>query len=127
MAPSSESGAPAQRDAPNMSELRAEALDVLSDAMCWQVSEARWGEITRALEAMVAALEGGDAAALAVATVDLELAGPLRITPIGPAIGPTSAVRDLLNELVHSLGDVTPRRPDGSGEAGAGDADASSS
>jgi hypothetical protein len=127
MAPSGESGASAQWDAPNMSELRAEALDVLSDAMFWQVSEARWGEITRALEAMVAALESGDAAALAVATVDLELAGPLRIIPIGPAIGPTSAARDLLNELVHSLGDVTPGRPAGPGQAGAGDADASGS
>jgi hypothetical protein len=127
MAPSNESPGFAQQVPSNMSELRAEALDVLSDAMFWQVSEARWAEITRALEAMVAALESGDAAALAAATVDVEVAGPLRITPIGPAIGPTPAAQDLLNQLVHSLGHVRAGRMDEPGEAGAGDADTSGS
>lgn len=117
MAPSSEPGAP------NLGELRAEALDVLSDAMFWRVSQARWGEITRVLKAMTAALDSGDAAALAAAILDLELAGPLRITPIGPAVGPTATALDLLNDLVHTLGGVPPGRPDTPG--GAGDASGS--
>jgi hypothetical protein len=125
MAPLSEPDASAHRDGPDLSELRAEALDVLSDVRFWQVSEARWGEITRALEAVKAAVENGDATALADATADLELAGPLRITPIGPAIGPTPAARDLLDDLVHSLGQVTAGRLNESAEAGAGNADAS--
>ena len=77
---------------------------------------------------MDAALTSGDMDELAAATADLELAGPLRIIPIGPAVGPTPAARDLLNKLVHSLGDVAAGRQVGDSEnAGAGNADTSDS
>lgn len=102
-------------------QVQAEALDVLSEALLWQLSESRWQKIEPVLAAMAAALQSGDTDALAAATADLELAGPLRITPIGRAVGPTPPVRDLLNKLVHALGGVTAGGP--SPEPAEGEAD----
>lgn len=111
-----------------MREIRAEALDVVTDALQWQLAEERWQKIEHILTAMDGALESGDPDALATATADLELAGPVRIILIGPSAGPTPAARDLLNKMVHSLGGVTAREPEDpeqeAGHAGAGDADA---
>jgi hypothetical protein len=104
MAPSGESGVPERSSSGIIAETRAEALDVLSDALQWQLSEARWRAIEQILITMNAAMETGDMAALAAATADLELAGPLRIIPIGPPpAGPTREARYLLNKLVHAL------------------------
>jgi hypothetical protein len=120
----SESDAPSRWNSGEIDEIRSEALAALSDAFSWKLAEARWQEIHRVLAVMAAALESGDLDALATATAHLELAGPLRIVPIGPAMGPTPAVRDLLNELVHTLGGVTAARPPQEpGDAGAANAD----
>ena len=88
--------------------VRAEALDVISDARSWRLAGTRWAAIEQVLAAMDAALAAGDVTALATATTDLELAGPVRITRIGadPVVPPPPAIRDRLNELVHSLGGV---------------------
>jgi hypothetical protein len=76
---------------------------------------------------MAAALEANDTEAFAAATADLELAGPVRIKPIGPAVGPTEEARDLLNKLVHALGGMTAEPPGQQpGAPGAGNADTSS-
>jgi hypothetical protein len=119
----SESGAPARRNSGEIEEIRSEALAALADAFSWKLADERWREIYRVLATMATALESGDTDTLAAATAHLELAGPLRIIPIGPATGPTPAVRDLLNKLVHALGGVTaagpPQEP---GDAGAADA-----
>jgi hypothetical protein len=124
MTSSDESNTPQRWDSGDIAEARTEALDVLSDACLWQLAEGRWQAIEQILIAMDAALAGGDLDALAAATADLELAGPLRIIPIGPAIGPTPAARDLLNKLVHVLGGVIAGRSAGESEdAGAGHAD----
>jgi len=128
MTPSGESDTPQRWDSGEITEVRTEALDVLSDALLWQLAEARWQEIEQILIAMDSARARGDIAALAGATADLELAGPLRIIPIGPAVGPTPVARDLLNKLVHCLGGVTAKGQAGeSGGAGAGHAGASRS
>jgi CATRA-associated small protein len=128
MPPSDESNAPQRWDSGGITEVRTEALDVLSDALFWQLAEARWQAIEQILIAMDAALARGDLDALAVATADLELAGPLRIVPIGPATGPTPVARDLLNKLVHVLGGVTAGGQAGESEdAGEGHADTSRS
>jgi hypothetical protein len=86
--------------------VRADALDVISDALSWQLADARWAAIEQILVTMDAALTAGSSVDLAAATTDLELAGPVRITRIGavPVVPPPPAVRDRLNQLVHSLG-----------------------
>jgi hypothetical protein len=90
--------------------VRDEALDVIKDALRWQLAEARWQAIEQILGAMDAALESGDPQAVSAATVELEMAGPLRITRIGgtPVVSPPPPVRDRLNRLVFSLGGTTP-------------------
>ena len=118
----SESGAPVQWNLGEIEEIRSDALAALSDAFSWKLADERWQGIYQILGAMTTALETGDADALEAATVSLELAGPLRIIPIGPALGPTPEVRDLLNTLVHALGGVTAARPQEPGDTGAADA-----
>lgn len=120
---------PERWDPSEVTQVRAEALDVLSDALLWQLAEPRWQAVEQILVALDAAVASGDIDALAAATADLELAGPLRIIPIGPPpAGPTPAARDLLNKLVHSLGGVTAARQEPEPQdTGAGDADASRS
>jgi len=106
MAPG-ESGLPEQPARGLAADIRADALDILADASQWRLAEPRWQVIEEILRAMNAALESGDTAALTAATADLELAGPLRIIPVGPPpAGPTPRVRDLLNKLVYSLDGV---------------------
>ena len=99
----------------DMADARAEALDVVLDALQWRLADARWQEIERVLAAMAAALDAGDPGALAAATADLELAGPLRLIRIGapPVVSPAPPIRDRLNQLVYSLGGVTPGQQPG--------------
>ena len=90
-------------------DVRAEALEVLGDALLWQLTDVRWQAIEQTLDAMRAAVAAGDPDALAAATLHLELAGPLRITRIGgsPAVSASQEIRDLLNHLVFALGGTT--------------------
>jgi hypothetical protein len=119
----SESDAPVRWNPGEIDEIRSEALAALSDAFSWKLADERWQEIYRVLATMAAAWESGDTEALETATARLELAGPLRIIPIGPATGPTPPVRDLLNKLVHALGGVTAAQsPQEPGDTGAADA-----
>jgi hypothetical protein len=107
-------------DLDDNAEIRGEALDALTDALRWKLADERWQEIHGLLATMAEALETGDVAALAEATTHLELAGPLRITPIGAASGPPREVRVLVADLVHTLGGVTAdQRPDEPGDTGA--------
>jgi hypothetical protein len=119
---------PAGTRSGNDFDARAEALDVVSDALQWRLTEARWQAIEPVLLAMNAALAAGDLHALEAAAADLGLAGPLRITRIGatPVVPPAPPIRDLLNRLVYSLGGI-PARPPESQDAGVDDDDTSRS
>jgi hypothetical protein len=105
---------PPSWDAGDVAGIRAEALDVLSDALQWRLADVRWQAIGQMLATMDAALAADDLTALSAATADLELAGPLRITRIGatPVVPPPAPVRDRLNRLVHSLGATSAAPPD---------------
>jgi hypothetical protein len=109
-------------------DVRAEAVVVISDALQWRLTAARWQAIEELLAAMDAALAADDLEALAAAITDLELAGPVRITRIGaaPAVPAPPQVRDRLNRLVNSLGGTSaPNRGESGQQTGEDDRDAS--
>jgi hypothetical protein len=101
-------GLPPHSDAIALAEARADALDVVSDVLQWQLHEMRWQPVEQILAAIEDALTADDTAALTAATANLELAGPVRLTRIGatPIVPPPATVRARLNRLVHSLGDA---------------------
>lgn len=95
----------------------AYALDVLFSVRDWTMTEARWLVIADLVGEVEAALSAGDAEALTAAATELELAGPVRLTPIGdiPVVTPPPPVLFRLNRLVFSLGGTTAG-PDGAGD-----------
>jgi hypothetical protein len=121
--------APPDWESGDVIDMRAEALDVVSDALEWRLAEARWEAVEQVLVVMDAALEAGDPDALAAATADLELAGPLRITRIGatPVVPPAPPIRDRLDRLVHSLGGGPAAQHQEDEDSGAGNDGASGS
>jgi hypothetical protein len=114
---------PPSWDTSDVADARAEALDVISDALQWRLADTRWQGIEQLLVAMGAALEADDLGALTAATVDLELAGPLRMTRIGatPVVPPPPPVRDRLNRLVYSLGGAQATQREAPEQAGSDD------
>jgi nucleoside phosphorylase len=94
--------------APLDPEAVADALAVLGDVSEWRLPAPRWDRVASILAAMA---EARDSAALLQATVDLELAGPTRFTPLGstPRVPPPPRVHTLRNHLVHSLSAMSPQ------------------
>jgi hypothetical protein len=82
-----------------------DAVLVLEDLLTLELSPARWEGIAGVLEALVTEVAAGDLNNLAEATIQLELAGPVRITRIGamPTEPPPPRVRERINQLIHSL------------------------
>ena len=100
-----------------------DALDVLGDALRWQLPAARWRQVDDAVLAMAEALARDDEEAFRRATSDLELAGPVRaVSAQQPAEDPeTVPVRERINEMIHTLtGPTAPARPQPDGPATAG-------
>jgi hypothetical protein len=88
-------------------EVLQEALQVVEDAIAWELSPAHWEAIEPLLDALASALRSGDEAALISATTDLQLYSPVRIITLGSksSVPPPPPVRYLLNTLVHSIDD----------------------
>jgi len=61
----------------------AAALEVLSESIGWLLPRPRWERVTEIVQLMDNAMSTGDPVALDNATVELERAGPVRITRIG--------------------------------------------
>ncbi|GGM40524.1 CATRA conflict system CASPASE/TPR repeat-associated protein [Dactylosporangium sucinum] len=89
----------------------ADALAVLGDVPEWRLPAERWPHITRLVQAMADAVAAGDSTALDAATARLEVASPIRVTPLGsePVVPPPSPLQLLQNHLYHALdGAVAP-------------------
>ena len=102
-------------------EQAREAAAVLRHVADWELAPSRWDLVDGLLDAMEAALDSGDAEALAAATADLELAGPVRIVRIGssqPSAAPP-LIRERVNQLIHNLS-MAPGYGVSSQESGAG-------
>lgn len=108
----------------DFAEVRHDALSVLPDVLSWRLSTARWEAIAGGVEALAAYLDLGDLAGAREIVIQLELAGPVRITRIGavPQEPPPPRVRERVNELIHRLsggeGLAAGSKP-GDGEVGA--------
>jgi CATRA-Associated Small Protein len=89
-------------------ELEDDAADVLSDALEWTLTPARWQGVQDVVARLEAALAAGDRDALRAAVCDLELLGPVRGASArsapqrepGPTPGP---LRERINELIHQI------------------------
>jgi hypothetical protein len=113
----------------DLAEVRRDALSVLRDMLGWRLSTARWEAIAGSVEALAAYLDLGDLAAARDIVIQLELAGPVRITRIGavPAQPPPPPVRERVNHLIHRLSGgesraATTKLDDGEEDTGAGGA-----
>lgn len=101
-----------------MADARAAALEVVSESVSWMLPELRWERVTEVVQLMDNALSAGDPVALDNATVELELAGPVRITRIGatPQVPPPPKVLERLTWTARQLaggsagGPSQPRR-----------------
>jgi hypothetical protein len=69
----------------DLARIRAEAIRALSQVPDWELTATKWEQLRGMLDTLAAAAGEADADAIALATTDLELAGPMRITPIGAA------------------------------------------
>jgi len=101
-------GEPAETSQSLDEELRQDALDVLQDVTRWNLPDTRWTSVADIVDALAAARDARNWAALRAAVYDLELAGPVRATRIGtdPVLVPApDPVREEINELIHALDD----------------------
>jgi hypothetical protein len=89
----------------DLEEARQDAVSVLQDMLSWRLSAARWDAIAGSVEALATYLDLGDLAAARDIVIQLELAGPVRITRIGavPSQPPPPPVRDRVNHLIYRL------------------------
>jgi hypothetical protein len=90
-------------------EVRRAALEVLSDVLEWLMPLTRWDQVAERVAAMERAVAADDLAALDDAVMELELAAPVRITPVGGGcpekVPVTKDVRERVNRLQHTLVD----------------------
>jgi hypothetical protein len=88
-------------------DLRSDVYDIVSDAVQWRLPGEDWPKIEALVDALYQSLRSGDPAAVKSAVIELELAAPLRITPIGgPPTDPASArLRRVAETIVHDLGE----------------------
>jgi hypothetical protein len=92
---------------PSAEEIRASAVAVLRHILRWELTEVRWNQVTETIDIAIAADASGDMDALQEATIQLEAAGPVRVTRIGatPQVPPPPPVRERVNNLIHALGE----------------------
>jgi hypothetical protein len=87
-------------------DLQSDVHDIVADAVQWHLAEADWPKVETLVEELHRVLRAGDTAAVESALVELELAAPLRITPVGgPPTNPApTRLWHVAAEIVHDLG-----------------------
>jgi hypothetical protein len=92
-------------DGSNEQGIRPAAIQVLEYILRLELSPARWEQLAAIIDIAIDAEAAGDLAGLRAATVELELAGPVRVVRIGAAEAgpPPPKVRERANILVHKL------------------------
>lgn len=102
--------------------VRGHARDVLQDVLRWQLTADGWARVSATLDKLEAGLglTGPDQmAALTMASVELELSAPERLTAIDKLAAPVpDRVRERVNVLVHEL--APPAGPGTDETSGAG-------
>ncbi len=96
---------------------RGAAIEVLEYIVQLEMTPARWERLTELIDIAIQAATAGDRDGLRQATVELELAGPVRITRIGdsPSVPPPQGVRERVNHLIHALSTDADRDADDDG------------
>jgi CATRA-associated small protein len=112
---------PAPESQSTETEIISDARGVLSDMLEWELTPARWEQLSETIGIAVAAEQAHDLEALRRVTIELELAGPVRITRLGatPTVAAPPHVRERINLLIHELGRL-PRDADDDPDPGAG-------
>lgn len=87
-------------------DLREDALNLLRDALSWDMPEAEWRLADDAVRRMRLAIDGEDAAIFRQAFVDLDDVCPLRGKKAGtePEVPAPERVRDRINDTITELG-----------------------
>jgi hypothetical protein len=99
-------------------QVRRHTREVLLDVPRWSLAPTRWAAISAILDTLEAGLDLADPdhhlAALAEASVALELSAPERLTEVDKAATPApDSVRERVNVLIHEL---TPSARQGADE-----------
>ncbi|MFC5824737.1 CATRA system-associated protein [Nonomuraea insulae] len=110
---------PAPESQSTETEIISDARAVLRDMLEWKLTPARWEQLSETIDIAVTAEKSGDLEALQRVTIELELAGPVRVTRLGarPTVAAPPRVRERVNLLVYELG----RRPHDADDPDAGD------
>ena len=86
--------------------VRERALQVLEDALVWDLTAAQWIEVGHALRRLRRAYDASDDRRQRDAVADLEVAGPHRVSGLGDTarLPAPRELRERINELIHALG-----------------------
>lgn len=105
-------GVDGQDDGGAAAEVRLAALDAVTDALEWELPAARWQRVDDLVRAIGDALSAQDLTALDAATIELELAGPVRITRVGATsqVPPPPYVRERISRTKSTLEETAAGR-----------------
>ncbi|GAA2592308.1 hypothetical protein GCM10010435_83810 [Winogradskya consettensis] len=99
--------------------VRERALQVLQDALLWDLTVTQWTEVGYGLRRLRRACDAGDDRRQRDAVADLEVAGPHRVSGLEDAgrLPAPREVRERINELIHTLGPPVPSAQRAAGQS----------
>ena len=96
---------------------RQYAVDLLEDALHWQLPSGRWLAVNALVDSMAEAFARGADEPFRRSVTEFELLGPVRgVSAQNPPREPAGdRARERINELLHTLGQPRPSRQPGPG------------